>query len=169
MIPNGVFVTYGYLIGAVGAWTAIAIWVVATIVSVLQNVIFGELAAMFPRKSGGVARYAIEGWRKYFIPAGAIASFGYWMGWSLSLSVTAVGLGFLLQTSFLPDATSTVHVLNNDLGVAHLIAIAAIILAWMLNRRGAKLGATVNKWLGVIVVGGLIVAAFGPYVLNGGL
>ena len=39
----------------------------------------------------------------------------------------------------------------------------------MLNRRGVKLGATVNKWLGVIVVGGLIVAAFGPYVLNGGL
>ncbi|GAB3615930.1 amino acid permease [Okibacterium endophyticum] len=169
VIPNGLFVTFGYLIGAVGAWTAISIWVVATAVSVLQNVLFGELAAMFPRKSGGVARYAIEGWRKYFVPAGAVASFGYWMGWSLSLSVTAVAFGFLVQTSFLPAATGTIPFLANDLGVAHLIGIAAILLAWMLNRRGIKLGARVNKWLGVLVVAGLFVVAFGPYVLQGGL
>lgn len=169
VIPNGLFVTFGYLIGAVGAWTAITIWVVATIVSVLQNVLFGELAAMFPGKSGGVARYAIEGWRKYFVPAGAVASFGYWMGWSLSLSVTAVALGYLLQTSFLPEATATVPVLVNDLGVPHLIAIAAIVLAWMLNRRGVRLGASVNKWLGVFVIAGLIVVAFGPYIVNGGI
>ena len=47
-----------------------------------------ELAAMFPGKSGGVARYAIEGWKRYFAPLGAIASFGYWIGWSLAIAVT---------------------------------------------------------------------------------
>lgn len=169
VIPNGLFVTFGYLLGAVGAWMAITIWVVATAVSVLQNVIFSEMAAMFPGKSGGVARYAIEGWRRYFVPAGAIASFGYWMGWSLSLSVTAVAFGFLIQTSFIPEATASVHVLSNDLGLPHLIAIAAIVLAWLLNRRGVKLGARVNKWLGILVVGGLMVVAFGPYIVGGGL
>ncbi len=169
VIPNGLFVTFGYLMGTVGAWTAITIWVVATLVSVLQNVIFGELAAMFPTKSGGVARYAIEGWRKYFIPAGAIASFGYWMGWSLSLSVGAVGMGYLIQATFLPAASETVAVLGNDLGVAHLIAIAAILLAWVLNRRGVKLAARINKYIGYFVVAALIIVAFGPYILQGGL
>ncbi|MGJ8720278.1 MAG: APC family permease [Salinibacterium amurskyense] len=169
VIPNGLFVTFGYLIGAVGAWTAITIWVVATIVSMLQNAILGELAAMFPGKSGGVARYAIEGWKKYFIPVGAVASFGYWMGWSLSLSVTAVGLGYLLQTSFIPAATASVAFAGNDLGFAHVIAIATIVIAWMLNRRGVKLGATINKWLGVFVIIGLMIVAFGPFVVDGGI
>lgn len=164
VIPNGLFVTFGYLIGVVGAWTAIAIWVVATLVAVLQNAIFAELAAMFPGKSGGVARYAIEGWRRYFIPLGAIASFGYWMGWSLSLSVTAVALGHLLQGQWMPESTGTVAVLGNNLGLPHVIAIGAILVAWTLNRRGIKLGATINKVVGTFVLIGLAIVAFGPYV-----
>ncbi len=164
VIPNGLFVTFGYLIGVVGAWTAITIWVVATLVAVLQNALFAEMAAMFPGKSGGVARYAIEGWRRYFIPLGAIASFGYWMGWSLSLSVTAVALGSLVQGQWLPEATGSMPILGNDLGVPHLIAILAILASWFLNRRGVKLGANINKIVGTFVLAGLAIVAFGPYI-----
>lgn len=164
VIPNGLFVTFGYLIGVVGAWTAITIWVTATVVAVLQNAIFAELAAMFPGKSGGVSRYAIEGWRRYFIPFGAIASFGYWMGWSLSLSVTAIAFGHLVQGQWMPQATDTVELAGNELGWPHLIGILAILGAWILNRRGIKLGATINKVVGTFVLIGLAIVALGPYV-----
>jgi 3-phenylpropionate/trans-cinnamate dioxygenase ferredoxin reductase subunit len=74
------------------------------------------------------------------------------MGWSLSLSVTAVALGHLVQGQWIPDATATVPVLGNDLGVPHVIALLAILAAWFLNRRGVKLGANVNKIVGTFVL-----------------
>lgn len=164
VIPNGLFVTFGYLIGVIGAWTAIAIWVCATFVALLQNVIFGELAAMFPGKSGGVARYAMEGWRKYFAPLGAVAAFGYWMGWSLAISVTAVALGTLIQVQWFPEATQSIHLFGHDLGWPHLLGIAAILAAWLLNRLGVRIGSTVNKIVGGFVIAGLLVVAVGPYL-----
>ena len=42
---------------------------------------------MFPHKSGGVAIYANEGWRKYSTLVGPVATFGYWIGWSVVLVV----------------------------------------------------------------------------------
>ena len=38
---------------------------------------------MFPEKSGGLSMYANEGWRKYTTLVGPIATFGYWIGWSV--------------------------------------------------------------------------------------
>jgi amino acid transporter len=164
VIPNGLFVTFGYLIGVIGAWTAIAIWAAATFVALLQNALFAELAAMFPGKSGGVARYAMEGWRAYFAPLGAIAAFGYWMGWSLAISVTAVALGSLIQAEWFPGATGTIHFLGHDLGWPHAIAIVTILAAWLINRFGVEISSRVNKVIGAFVLAGLAVVAFGPYV-----
>lgn len=164
VIPNGLFVTFGYLIGVIGAWTAIAVWAAATFIAVLQNTVFAEMAAMFPGKSGGVARYAIEGWRRYFTPLGAIASFGYWMGWSLAISVTAVALGSLIQAQWFPEATATVSVFGHDLGLPHLLGVLAILASWLLNRFGVRIGALVNKVIGTFVLIGLAIVAFGPYL-----
>ena len=50
-------------------------------------VLYSELAAMFPNKSGGFPLYANEGWRKYTTIVGPIATFGYWIGWSVVLDV----------------------------------------------------------------------------------
>ncbi len=49
-------------------------------------VLYSELAAMFPNKSGGFPLYANEGWRKYTTLVGPIATFGYWLGWSVVLA-----------------------------------------------------------------------------------
>ena len=38
---------------------------------------------MFPYKSGGIALYAHEAWRKYLTLIGPLATFGYWIGWSM--------------------------------------------------------------------------------------
>ncbi|MGV9865635.1 hypothetical protein [Rhodococcus koreensis] len=60
-LPTGLFVTFGYLLGVVGAWVAITVWFVGAVVSYLQCRVFAEMASMFPRDSGGVARYALFG------------------------------------------------------------------------------------------------------------
>ncbi len=48
---------------------------------------------MFPEKSGGLALYAHEAWRKYTTLVGPIATFGYWIGWSVVLSSSGLFIG----------------------------------------------------------------------------
>jgi amino acid transporter len=154
---NGLFVALGFAVGILGAWTAITIWVAATVVGLLQNRLFAELASMFPGKSGGVARYAIEGWKRYFAPLGAIASFGYWIGWSLSIAVTASALGGIIQAEWFAGSTATVDFLGNPLGIGHVFALIAIWAAWAVNYVGIRLAATINKIVGVMVTVALAV------------
>ncbi|REE74749.1 amino acid transporter [Rhodococcus wratislaviensis] len=156
-LPVGLFVTFGYLLGVVGAWTAITVWFIGAVISFLQCQVFAEMAAMFPRDSGGVARYAIEGWKKYFAPLGAIAAFGYWLGWSLSISMASVVFGELIEATWFQDNTLAFGIFGNHLGLEHLFALGAMLFAWAFNYFGLKFGATVNKVLGLLVVAGLAV------------
>jgi hypothetical protein len=68
-----------------------------------------ETAAMFPNQSGGISLYAHEGWRRYFSLVGPIATFGYWIGWSVVLSIFGKLIGDLVVSSGSRDrrATST--------------------------------------------------------------
>lgn len=163
-MPIGLFLTLGYTVGAIGGWTAIAIWAVACFFALLQNVIFSEMAAMYPDRSGGISVYAYEGWKRHFAPLGAIAAFGYWMGWSLSLSVEGVVLGNLIEQAFFPD--NTIHLLlpgGRDLGLPYLIAIGAIVSAWALNYFGIKIASGVAKVTGGLLVLGLVGLVVGPF------
>ena len=65
-------------------------------------VLYSELAAMFPHKSGGVAIYANEGWRKYTTLVGPVATFGYWIGWSVVLSFLGLFTGYIIRTAWFP-------------------------------------------------------------------
>ena len=51
---------------------------------------------MFPDKTGGISLYAHEGWRKYTTFVGPIAAFGYWIGWSVVLSIFGKIVGDLV-------------------------------------------------------------------------
>ncbi|WAM18506.1 MULTISPECIES: APC family permease [Rhodococcus] len=158
-LPTGLFVTFGYLLGVVGAWVAIAVWFSGAVISYLQCRVFAEMASMFPRDSGGVARYAIEGWKKYFAPLGAIAAFGYWIGWSLTISMAAVVFGELIEATWFQDNTLDFGIFGNHLGLEHLFALGAMLFAWAFNYFGLKFGAAVNKVLGLLVVVGLTVVS----------
>ena len=57
---------------------------------------------MFPEKSGGLALYAHEAWRKYTTLVGPIATFGYWIGWSVVLSFIGLFIGQLIQGAWFP-------------------------------------------------------------------
>ena len=52
---------------------------------------------MFPEKSGGLALYAHEAWSKYSTLVGPIATFGYWIGWSVVLTINGIFIGQIIQ------------------------------------------------------------------------
>ena len=87
----------GGSIGALGTGGAFLLWSISICLGALQNNIHAELASMFPSKSGGVALYAHEAWRKYSTLVGPLATFGYWIGWSVVLAVNGLVAGTLIQ------------------------------------------------------------------------
>ena len=71
--------------GALGVMGATVLWGIAALVALLSVWIYSEPAMMFPGRSGGISLYANEGWRKYTTLVGPVATFGYWIGWSVVL------------------------------------------------------------------------------------
>ena len=63
--PGFLIAALGGSIGALGTGGAFILWSISIAFGALQNNIHAELASMFPNKSGGVALYAHEAWRKY--------------------------------------------------------------------------------------------------------
>ena len=145
-------------------------------------VLYSELAAMFPHKSGGFPLYANEGWRKYTTLVGPIATFGYWLGWSVVLSFLGLFVGSIAQGAWWPDAKpygtnafggaeidagyfsippGSVHI-----GLQHLIAIGVILFVWVWNFFGARLAVTFNYLAGLLLMIPLFVFMVLPF-LNG--
>jgi amino acid transporter len=167
-MPIGLFLTLGYTVGAVGGWTAIWLWGIACFFALLQNNLFAEMAGMMPNRSGGISVYAYEGWKRHLAPLGAVSAFGYWMGWSLSLSVEGVVLGELITRAFFPNNHIAVHLpFIHELTLPYLIAIGAIFSAWALNYFGIKIASGVARVTGALLVIGLLILSIGPFVVHG--
>ena len=121
-------------------------------------VLYSELAAMFPHKSGGFPLYANEGWRKYTTIVGPIATFGYWIGWSVVLAFLGLFNGSIAQAAWFPNepygtnafggstidngyfTTGSVHI-----GLQHLIAIGLILAVWLFNVFGTRIGVAFTR------------------------
>jgi len=50
---------------------------------------------MFGPRSGGISLYAHEGWKRYSTLVGPLSAFGYWIGWSVVLSIFGKIIGDL--------------------------------------------------------------------------
>src|SRR3954464_13614740 len=73
--PGFLIASLGGSIAALGTTGALRLWTISICLGALQNNIHAELACMFPNKSGGVALYAHEAWRKYLTLIGPLATF----------------------------------------------------------------------------------------------
>ncbi len=105
--PAFLIAALGGSIGALGTTGAVVLWSISICLGALQNNIHAELAGMFPNKSGGIALYAHEAWRKYLTLIGPLATFGYWIGWSVVLSINGLVAGTLIQAEWFADSTWT--------------------------------------------------------------
>src|SRR5205085_6719198 len=105
---------------------------------VLQAFIYAEPATMFPGKTGGISLYANEAWRKYTTFVGPITAFGYWIGWSVVLSIFGKIIGDLITAQWFSSTTFTVFDGVVHLGLGHFIAIGVIVLVWLFNVYGIQ-------------------------------
>jgi amino acid transporter len=151
-ITSGIFTSIGYTIGAVGAWTAVAIWVGVCLVALLQNFIYAEMALMFPDRSGGIPVFAHEGWKRYSSLAGPAAANGYYMAWSFSLSIIALTAATLIKAQFFAASSWTIYDGSVHLGLEHVIAAAICLAVYAVNVAGLKPAMAMQYVLGIGLV-----------------
>jgi len=175
--PGFLLSSLGYSVGDLGGWGAALLWGISAIVAVFINTLYSELAAMFPEKSGGLALYAHEAWRKYSTLIGPIATFGYWIGWSVVLAINGIFIGGLIQGAWFPgepfggasnnpDVTGYFSTGTVKVGLPQLIAIGLIIAVWLFNVRGVRIGVSFGYIAGALLLVPLFVMMILPF-LNG--
>ena len=154
--PGFLIAALGGSIGALGTAGAFVLWTISIILGSLQNNIHAELAAMFPSKSGGIALYAHEAWRKYLTVIGPLSTFGYWIGWSVVLSINGFVAGALIQSQWFSGSDWASTTAGFDFSLPIVIGIGLIILVWALNVFGVRPAV----WFGYITGALLCIPAF---------
>src|ERR671917_945950 len=134
--PGFLIAALGGSIGVLGTGGAAVLWAISITLGALQNNIHAELAAMFPNKSGGIALYAHEAWRKYLTLVGPLATFGYWIGWSVVLAVNGLVAGTLISAQWFSDNTWTASGAGFDLTLPIVFGIVLIAIVWVFNVYG---------------------------------
>jgi amino acid transporter len=154
--PGFLIAALGGSIGALGTGGAFILWSISICFGALQNNIHAELASMFPNKSGGVALYAHEAWRKYLTLIGPVATFGYWIGWSVVLAVNGLVAGTLIQAEWFSDSTWSESAAGFDFTLPIVLGIGLIVLVWLFNVYGVRPAV----WFGYATGGLLCIPAF---------
>jgi amino acid transporter len=162
--PAFLIAALGGSIGALGTTGAFLLWTISICLGALQNNIHAELACMFPNKSGGVALYAHEAWRKYLTLIGPLATFGYWIGWSVVLSVNGLVAGVLLQSEFFSSSTWSTSGAGFDLNLAVVFGAVLIIVVWLFNIYGVRPAVWFGYVTGALLCIPAFVLMFFPYI-----
>jgi amino acid transporter len=175
--PGFLLGSLGFSVLDLGGWGAGLIWGLTAAIIFPVQIIYSELAAMFPHKSGGVSVYANEAWRKYTTLIGPIATFGYWIGWSVVLSFLGLFVGYIAQTAWFPHEPYGTYAfggakLDNGyfttvgvhIGLQHLIAIGLIICVWLFNFFGTRIAVGFNYLAGVLLMFPLFCFTLLPFI-----
>ena len=157
--PGFLLGSLGYTVVDLGGWGSTVFWGVSALLAVFIMTIYSEMAAMFPDKPGGFPLYAHEGWRKYFTLVGPVATFGYWIGWSVVLSVFGLFIGTIVQGNWVPGEPigspygdgyfSTGPV---EFGLSQIIAVGLILCVWLFNIFGVRIGVTFGYVAGALLM-----------------
>ena len=172
--PGFLLLSLPYSVTDLGGWGAAILWGISAACAVLINTIYSELATMFPEKSGGLSLYAHEAWRKYTTLVGPIATFGYWIGWSVVLASSGLFIGSVIGGTWFPTAKGGSYLGADgyfstggaEVGLPALIAIGLIIGVWLFNVFGARVGVMFGYAAGVLLMVPLFVMMILPF-LNG--
>jgi amino acid transporter len=158
--PGFLLGSLGFTLGIFGVIGSIILWGISSIIAVLNSWIYSEPATMFPGRTGGISLYAHEGWRKYTTLVGPVAAFGYWIGWSVVLSIFGKVIGDLIAFRWFPTSTPWFHIGSVDFGLPHAIAIGVIVGVWAFN----VLGIQPFKWL-TYVTGSLLMIPLVVFII----
>jgi amino acid transporter len=168
--PGFLIGSLGFTLGSVGVVGSLILWGISAALGLMQNWIYSESATMFPDKPGGIALYAYEGWRRYFSLFGPIAAFGYWIGWSVVLSIFGNLIGGLITAEWFPNAklggTSPGYFSTGpvNIGLPQLIGIGLVIAVWLFNIFGVRPSLLLGYVTGALLMIPLAVFIVVPYL-----
>jgi hypothetical protein len=89
------------------------------------------------------------------------------VGWSLTLGVVGETLGSLIQAQWFSHATWTLHGGPVTLALPQLLAIIAIVAAWLTNILGIRVAAAVNRVISVSFVIFVVLVLIVPVFAGG--
>jgi amino acid transporter len=173
--PGFLLGSLGYSVGDLGGWGSVLLWGISAFLAFFIMTLYSEMAAMFPDKPGGFPLYAHEGWRKHFTLVGPVATFGYWLGWSVVLSFLGLFSGQIIQGAWFSgepvgsplDPEDNYFKLGDvGVGLPHLIAAGLIISVWLFNVFGVRVGVRFAYLAGALLMIPLFCFMFLPF-LNG--
>ena len=163
--PGFLIASLGFWMGALGTWGAVFVWAISAAVGMLQTLDLRGDRIDVPGQAGWHLAVRAEGWRGRFSLAGPIGAFGYWIGWSVVLSIFGI-------RHRRPDhsrsgsrrrpgrcSTASVH-----LGLPDFIAIGCIILVWLLNVFGIRPAVWISYVTGVGLMVPLVIFILVPYL-----
>jgi amino acid transporter len=162
--PGFLIASLGFSMGALGTWGAVTLWAISAAIGMLQAWIYAEPASMFPDKPGGISLYAHEGWRGRFSLVGPLGAYGYWIGWSVVLSIFGVLIGTLIQAQWFPNSTWSVYDGVVHLGLPQFIALACIVAVWALNVFGIRPAVWFSYAAGAGLMVPLVIFIVVPYL-----
>jgi amino acid transporter len=162
--PGFLLGSLGFTLGVFGVVGSMILWAASAAIGMLQAWIYSEPATMFGTRSGGISLYAHEGWRKYTTLVGPLAAFGYWIGWSVVLSIFGKIIGDLATAQWWPNSTWTVTIFSNHLGLPHFIAIGTILFVWGFNIFGLRPAVWFTYICAALLMVPLALFIFGPYI-----
>jgi amino acid transporter len=136
--PGFLLGSLGFTLGIFGVTGSMILWGCSAAIGMLQAWIYSEPATMFGHRSGGISLYAHEGWRKYTTFVGPLSAFGYWIGWSVVLSIFGKVIGDLATAQWWPHSSISIGFLGNTLTLSSFIAIGCIIFVWVFNIFGMR-------------------------------
>jgi amino acid transporter len=171
--PGFLLGSLGYSVGDLGGWGSVLLWGISAGLAFFIMTLYSEMAAMFPDKPGGFPLYAHEGWRKHFALVGPVATFGYWLGWSVVLSFLGIFIGQIIQGAWFPGEPAGTpidpdnnyfQILDVGVGLPHLIAAGLILAVWLFNIYGVRVGVRFAYLAGALLMIPLFCFMFLPFI-----
>ncbi len=162
--PGFLLGSLGYTLGLFGVTGSMILWGASAAIGMLQAWIYSEPATMFGNRSGGIALYAHEGWRKYTTLVGPLSAFGYWIGWSVVLSIFGKVIGDLATSQWWPHSTLSIAFAGNTLTLSSFIAIGCIIFVWAFNIFGMRPAVWFTYACAALLMVPLALFVIAPYI-----
>jgi amino acid transporter len=175
-VPAYVLFSIGAIAATVGqpAWL---VWVLSVLMGFVQAFTYAEIAGLFPNKSGGASVYGAIAWLRYSKILAPVTVWCNWFAWAPVLSLGAgLASSYMLTLLFPPQAA--IHhwsITLLDLSVLQpglrlrisagaLIAVAVLLVCFVLQLRGASQAARTQAILSVAGLLPLLVISLVPLI-----
>jgi amino acid transporter len=161
-VPGFLVVSIGFSVSLLGGWGAVAVWTGVASFGFLMAILYAELAAAFPHRSGGIATYIDESVHTVSRIPAVVSAYGYWFGYSTVLSINGILVGSYIQAAWLPN----VHVyLTKSTDVfAPIVGTVMLVVVWAVAIAGIRPTVWVTYALGFLTLAPLMLIALAPWV-----